>query len=327
MIRTRPVIDIATWFKDRRINYIDPTLTGCETDVYSPEFCFTIESCFLIKNFPDNIASIHLRYSLSAEVFPGGRRVSRIRFGDSSSNSTHFSEKTVIVERGKLTGCFHETAYLKDGTVDLRTPVNFQLKLRLQQDEPQPQRVTSRISNINYFPILNQQQATKVLKVKFHESCGEDELCHSRLRASLVMGPGFDRNLQRLDVMYRQEIVMNVTVSNTGEPAYSAELLINIDASFAYVGRSDDVTDIHCDFRGRGLGVRCLLGNPYASNRTDSLLFRVVPSQSSPFVQKTASFSVVTNTSSEDIGETSERTHELQVCTKNKAFQTMTSQN
>ena len=313
VIRSRPVIDIDTWFKDLRIHYIDPTLTGCEGDIYSPEFCFTIESCFLIKNFPDNIASIHLRYILSAEVFPGGRRVSRIRFGDASSNSTHFSEKTVIVERGKLTGCFHETAYLKEGTVDLRTPVMLQLKLRLQQDEPQPQRTTSRISNINYFPILNQHQATKVLKLKFHESCGRDELCHSRLRASLAMGPGFDHSLQRLEVMYRQEILMNVTVSNTGEPAYSAELHVNIDPSFAYVGRSDDVTDIHCDFRGRGLGVRCLLGNPYASNRTDSLLFRVVPSQSSPFVQKTASFSVVANTSSEDIGETSDRTHEFQV--------------
>ena len=123
---------------------------------------------------------------------------------------------------------FQETAYLKDGTLDLRTPVHFQLKLRLQQDEPQPQRATSRISNINYFPILNQQQATKVLEVKFHESCGQDELCHSKLRADLVMGPGFDSVNRRLEVMYRQEILMNVTVSNTGEPAYSAELHVNI---------------------------------------------------------------------------------------------------
>ena len=123
---------------------------------------------------------------------------------------------------------FQESAYLKDGTLDLRTPVQFQLKLRLQQDEPQPQRATSRISNINYFPILNQQQATKVLEVKFHESCGQDELCHSKLRASLVMSPGFDSVSRRLEVMYRQEILMNVTVSNTGEPAYSAELHVNI---------------------------------------------------------------------------------------------------
>jgi integrin alpha 7 len=317
IIRSRPVIDIATWFKDRRINYIDPTLTGCETDVYSSEFCFTIESCYLIKNFPHNIASIHLRYSLAAELFPGGRRVSRIRFGDSGSNASHVSEKTVVVERGRLTGCFHETAYLKEGTVDLRTPVKFQMKLRLQQDEPRPQREASGVSNINYFPILNQQEAMKVLKVKFHESCGDDELCHSRLKASLAIGPGFDSDQGRLEIQYRQEIQLNVSVSNlNGEPAYSAELQLNIDPSFAYVGRSDDVSDIHCDFRGRGLGVHCRLGNPYASNRSDLLLFRVVPSQSSLFIHQGANFSVVTNTSSEDVGSASDHTQDLQVVYK-----------
>ena len=44
------------------------------------------------------------------------------------------------------------------------------------------------------------------------------------------------------------------------------------------------------------------LGNPYPSNRTDVLLFRVVPSHSSPFVKPEATFTVVTNTSSEDLG-------------------------
>ena len=104
VIRSRPVIDIVTYFKELRTNYIDPSLLGCETNPYSKEYCFTIESCFLIKNFPHNIASIHLSYSLTAEVFPGGRRVSRIRFGDSQTNATHISEKTVVVERSKLTG-------------------------------------------------------------------------------------------------------------------------------------------------------------------------------------------------------------------------------
>ena len=252
---------------------------------------------------------------MSAEVFPGGRRVSRIRFGDANSNATHVSEKTVVVERGKLDGCFHETAYLKEGTVDLRTPVLFQLKLKLQQDEPRPPRTEMRgVSNINYFPILNQQEATKVLKMKFHESCGDDELCHSKLRASLHLGPGFDPGRSELEIEYRQEIQLNVSVSNQGgEPAYSAELQLNIDPSFAYVGRSDDVSDIHCDFRGRGLGVFCRLGNPYASNRSDVLIFRVAPSQSSPFVQAGANFSVVTNTSSEDVGQSSDRIQQLQV--------------
>ena len=78
------------------------------------------------------------------------------------------------------------------------------------------------------------------------------------LRASLTLGPGFDGSASSLEIQYRQEIQLNVSVSNTGgEPAYSAELQVNIDPAFAYVGRSDDVSDIHCDFRGRGLGVVC----------------------------------------------------------------------
>lgn len=240
--------------------------------------------------------------------------MSRIRFGDAESNATHASEKTVVVERGKLDGCFYETAYLKENTMDLRTPVLFQLKLRLQQDEPRRRAELRGVSNINYFPILNQQEATKVLTMKFHESCGDDELCHSQLRASLSLGyPGFEPVTKQLEIEYRQEIQLNVTVSNSGEPAYSAELQLNIDSSFAYVGRSDDVSDIHCDFRGRGLGVFCRLGNPYASNRSDVLIFRVTPSQSSPFVQEGANFSVVTNTSSEDVGHSSDRIQELQV--------------
>ena len=55
------------------------------------------------------------------------------------------------------------------------------------------------------------------------------------------------------------------------------------------------------------------LGNPYASNRTDVLLFRVVPSHSSPFVKPEAAFTVVTNTSSEDVGSDLDRTHQLKV--------------
>ena len=83
-------------------------------------------------------------------------------------------------------------------------------------------------------------------------------ILHFSLRANLALGPGYDVSTSRLDIQYRQEIQLNVSVSNNGgEPAYSAELQVNIDPAFAYVGRSDDVRDIHCDFRGVGLGVLC----------------------------------------------------------------------
>lgn len=190
----------------------------------------------------------------------------------------------------------------------------FQLNFKLQQDEPRPHSnsLGGAVSNINYFPILNQQEASKQLKVKFQESCGHDEVCSSRLRAAMSLGPGYADG--RLEIQYRQEIQLNVTVSNlNGEPAYSAELQVNIDPSFAYVGRSDDVSDIHCDFRGQSSSLQCRLGNPYPSNRSDVLLFRVVPSQSSPFVQTGATFSVIANTSSEDVGQDRDRQQELQV--------------
>jgi integrin alpha 7 len=105
VVRSRPVIDIETWF-GKKPDSIRPDMAGCEGDVYSPEVCFIIESCFLIKNFPPNIETTHIRYRLDAEIFPGGfgRKVSRIRFGDNRSNSSHSSEKIVAVERTSLTG-------------------------------------------------------------------------------------------------------------------------------------------------------------------------------------------------------------------------------
>ena len=47
----------------------------------------------------------------------------------------------------------------------------------------------------------------------------------------------------------RGEVILEVSVSNFGEPAYSASLDVAVDGSFSYVGRSDDVSDIHCDVR------------------------------------------------------------------------------
>ena len=135
ILRTRPVIDIGTWFGRKPVT-INPDLYGCEGDVRSLEVCFRLESCFMIKNFPSNIDRTFISYRLVAEAFPGGRKVSRFRFGDHKSNASHVSEKTAAVGRDSLQGCFEETVYMKEGTTDIRTPVKFQLTLRLQQDEP-----------------------------------------------------------------------------------------------------------------------------------------------------------------------------------------------
>ena len=306
IIRARPVVDIITWFGKKPAS-IDPELYGCEGDVYSDEVCFLLESCFLIKNFPPNIETTHIRYRLAAEVFNGGRMVSRIRFGDARSNATHIRENTVAVQRKSLTGCFHETAYLKGGTSDLRTPIKFLLSLRLQQDEPRYKGADYGVPNINQYPILNQQEAQKELTIPFHKSCGDDDLCHSNLEAKLDV-VGMDTKIGSLEISEGGDVILNVTISNPGEPAYSADMELIFDDAFSYVGRSDQFSDLHCDFIPKNK-IRCNLGNPYDAKRTDNLIFRIRPMLARRFVN----FEIKTNTSSEDIGGALARKSKIKV--------------
>ncbi len=305
VIRSRPVIDIVTWF-GKHPHRINPDLQGCESDLLSTEVCFVVESCFLIKNFPSNIETTYIRYALEAEAFPGGRRpVSRVRFGDRYSNSSHYRENIVPIQRNSLTGCFLETGYLKEGTADLTTPITFLLSLSLEQDEPRPLGNKDIVPNINQYPILNQQEARRELTIPFQKSCGGDELCNSNLAAELEVASA-DRSAGELEIQDRQEVVLRIRVKNTGEPAYAAVLTLHIDASFTYVGRSDNQTDINCQlvdqtsgdqphdlasarkkYAGReestnppGSLIKCNLGNPYNGMRSDELVFRVVPTSS-----------------------------------------------
>ena len=125
---------------------------------------------------------------------------------------------------------------------------------------------------------------------------------------------GRNRETGRLEIRDREEAVVRVTVTNEGEPAYSAEMDLKIDPAFSYVGRSDDNQDIHCDYslnqrRGR---IRCKLGNPYAQNRTSVLQFRVLP-VASYITERSISFNVTVNTTSEDILADKDRRINLQV--------------
>ena len=72
-----------------------------------------------------------------------------------------------------------------------------------------------------------------------------------------------------------REILVNLTVSNTGDPAYFAWVHLNFSSVFSYIGRSDSVTDILCDLQ-EGTSLRCNLGNPFLQ-RTETLQFKLVP--------------------------------------------------
>ena len=261
--------------------------------------------------------SFYFSYVLEADTFTGGggrRPVPRIRFGDHHSNSSHLRENIIPIQRNSLTGCFPETGYLREGASDLTTPITFQLSLSLEQDEPRPFSERSRdsgVPNINQFPILNQQEARREVTIPFQKSCGGDELCNSFLSSKLEIVSSSPATVPHqghssatatpsyeIEIQDRQEIVFHINVENSGEPAYAAVMLLDIDPSFTYVGRSDNHTDINCQLESKaktaeyqdrhahvgegrtensGRIVRCDLGNPYNGQRADMLVFRVLP--------------------------------------------------
>ena len=274
ILRARPVIDIVTWFGNKTVR-INPSKLGCEADPTSQEVCFQVESCFQIRNFPVNIETTIVKYKIISEVFAGGKKISRVRFSSSAGEVVHSNEKIVQVRKNNLDGCFRELVYLKEGSVDLRSPIKFLVEYSLGLDEPSVQ--GGRIPNINQFPILNRHEASKELEIPFYKDCGPDDLCQSALSAAVTLSFTGEEDLEGnvLELGEDREVLVNITLSNTGDPAYFAWLHLNFSSVFSYVGRSDSVTDILCELQ-QETSLRCNLGNPFLQ-RSEVLQFKLVP--------------------------------------------------
>ena len=115
---------------------INPTKLGCDRDPTSDETCFELESCFQIRNFPVNIETTIVKYNIVAETFKGGKKISRVRFATNNGDLAHSNEKIIQVRRTNLDGCFKELVYLKQGTIDIRSPIKFLVEYSLGLDQP-----------------------------------------------------------------------------------------------------------------------------------------------------------------------------------------------
>ena len=115
---------------------INPTKLGCDRDPTSDETCFELESCFQIRNFPVNIETTIVKYKIMAEIYEGGKKISRVRFATNNGDLAHSNEKIIQVRRTNLDGCFKELVYLKQGTIDIRSPIKFLVEYSLGLDQP-----------------------------------------------------------------------------------------------------------------------------------------------------------------------------------------------
>ena len=118
---------------------INPTKLGCDMDPTSDETCFELESCFQIRNFPVNIETTIVKYKIMAEIYEGGKKISRVRFATNNGDLAHSNEKIIQVRKNNLDGCFKELVYLKQGTIDIRSPIKFLVEYSLGLDQPSVQ--------------------------------------------------------------------------------------------------------------------------------------------------------------------------------------------
>ena len=163
--------------------------------------------------------------------------------------------------------CTKELIYLKEKQ-DIQNKIAFKLSYSLKQTKPELPREGDPLPDINEYPILDQQEAQRIFYAKFNKECGLDDVCDSNLllKAELLRAMKKERNNYTM-ILDDDNIVMNISLSNRGEPAYDTAIIIDHSPNISYVGRK--ITDDQVDCVPNKNYVRCEIGNPFNKGRTD----------------------------------------------------------
>lgn len=209
---------------------------------------------------------LELKYRIEAETF-SGRKFSRVRFSNGlPDNKQHIVERNIRLlgaQNDTEQHCFEETVFVKEGTRDIQSAIKFRMSYTLVQREPRSPREGDPLPNINQFPILNQQEASKTFQATFEKDCGDNDFCESNMVtvANLDLPQGED-GVSILELGELQEVVLDISVTNTGESAYEAGLYVTHPASLSFIGRVSEANQLLCN-AFNSTTVTCSLGNPF----------------------------------------------------------------
>ena len=70
---------------------------------------------------------------------------------------------------------------MQEGTRDIQSAVKFRMSYTLVQREPRSPRDGDPLPNINQYPILNQQEASKTFQATFEKDWGDNDVCESNM--------------------------------------------------------------------------------------------------------------------------------------------------
>jgi len=264
LIRARPIIGILTRvdLKDN-LTDIDPNGRGCEKYPNTTEVCFSFNACFRMDSMDDVNGSLELKYRIEAETF-GGRKFSRVRFDNAVSDKSHVVEKNIRLLAVNVSDqCFEHTVFVKEGTRDIQSAVKFRMTYTLMQREPRMAKPGRPLPNVNDFPILNQQEASKIFQATFEKDCGDNDVCESNMVAVANLDLPFGEDgVAILELGEEQEVVLDMSVTNTGESAYEAALHVSHPHTLSFIGRVSEANQLECN-AFNGTMVVCALGNPF----------------------------------------------------------------
>ena len=287
LLRSKKIIDITTSIrylkKDRtyqdKIEPIDPNKFGCSEDLDSNHTCFSFEACCttasLVKE--EDMQNLTLNYFIEAETYSGVKKFSRVWFGVGNSRP-HYVNRTVTLDTKKVVHCQKEIIYLKENTRDIQSPIKFRLNYSLIQDEPMMPAEGEPLPDIKKYPILNQQEAARVFEATFQKDCGNNDICESDLQVKArlnLSASSVKSNFYELLLGEREEVVVDVNVSNIGESAYEAQLFIVHSQSLNYIAsKSND--SVICNLHNATL-VACSVGNPFKKDKMVNIQVRFDP--------------------------------------------------
>ncbi|XP_076754708.1 multiple edematous wings [Xylocopa sonorina] len=312
LLRSKKIIDITTYIlylkKDgtyqKKIEPIDPNKVGCSEDPDSNHTCFSFEACCRTESLvkEEDMQNLKLNYYVEAETYTGVKKFSRVWFGAGNSR-LHYINRTVHLNTTKLEHCQKEIVYLKENTRDIQSPIKFRLNYSLVQEEPIMPAEGEPLPDIKNYPILNQQEAARVFEATFQKDCGNNDICESDLQVKArlnLSASSVKSNYYELLLGEREELVVDVNVSNVGESAYEAQLFIVHSQSLNYIAsKSND--SVICNLHNATI-VSCSIGNPFKKDKLVNIQVRFDPKELEDSKSQ-LEFVVFANSTSKEIKE------------------------
>ncbi|XP_072028876.1 integrin alpha-9-like [Amphiura filiformis] len=237
---------------------ISPNMTSCYLSG-RPVTCVRIELC--LRYTGHRVPALRgFSYTISSDILRTKEGLSsRFYFTDQSPGLvTPEVNKLLELQLDQQT-CVEHTAYLKTDVRDYLSTIYFQSAYSLH--------FASLIDDASGLPIIIDPEFPNICTkgTDFVRACGSDTICETDMQVS-----GKIETTRKGEVLYLQadsNINIDVEVSNNGEEAHQAQLIIHHPTEVVYVGLKQFIGGMFpCDPQGSSSNeIRCQLGNPMSA--------------------------------------------------------------